>query len=97
MDWELSEYKDIKFGDFETHEKRYTKLSSDFNAINDRLNHLLQLYNNEYTPMNLVFFEDCVQHLARIARILSQERGNAMLVGVGGSGRRSMAQLGTNI
>jgi len=97
MDWELSEYKDIKFGDFETHEKRYTKLSSDFNAINDRLNHLLMLYNNDYTPMNLVFFEDCVQHLARIARILSQERGNAMLVGVGGSGRRSMAQLGTNI
>ena len=43
--------------------------------------------------MNLVFFDDCIQHLARIARILRQNRGNAMLVGVGGSGRSSMAKL----
>lgn len=47
--------------------------------------------------MNLVFFDDCIQHLARIARILRQERGNAMLVGVGGSGRSSMAKLGACI
>jgi dynein heavy chain len=47
--------------------------------------------------MNLVFFSDCIQHLARITRVLRQSRGNLLLVGVGGSGRRSMAKLGASM
>lgn len=61
------------------------------------LDQQLGLYNADNRPMNLVFFEDCIMHLAKIARILRQERGNAMLVGVGGSGRSSMAKLGASI
>jgi len=64
--------------------------------LRPKLQDLLTFYNINNTPMDLVFFEDCVQHLARIARILRQQRGNAMLVGVGGSGRRSMAMFGAS-
>jgi dynein heavy chain len=62
-----------------------------------RLDSFLEIYNSDNSPMNLVFFSDCIQHLSRIARVLAQQRGNAMLVGVGGSGRRSMARLGGSI
>ena len=95
LDWELPDFQNVIFGDFESGDGRYQKLSSVQELI-PRLNDQLAFYNLQNTPMDLVFFQDCIQHLARIARILKQQRGNAMLVGVGGSGRRSMAMFGAS-
>jgi dynein heavy chain len=39
------------------------------------------------SKMNLVFFEDALIYLCAITRILQQPRGNAMLIGVSGSGK----------
>jgi len=97
MDWEKADYVDVLFGHYEYGDNKYLKLSEP-NALIPKLEDYLESYNaSNHNQMNLIFFSDCIQHLSRIARILMTQRGNALLVGMGGSGRRSMARLAASI
>lgn len=58
----------------------------------------LEDYNESgYVAMDLVLFRYCLEHICRISRVIALERGNMMLIGVGGSGRQSVARLASSI
>lgn len=47
--------------------------------------------------MDLVLFEYAVAHLLRISRVLTLSNGHALLVGIDGTGRRSLTRLSAYI
>uniref|UniRef100_A0A3B3Y630 AAA+ ATPase domain-containing protein n=1 Tax=Poecilia mexicana TaxID=48701 RepID=A0A3B3Y630_9TELE len=73
-------------------EPRYHQ-ASDWEKLQKTLADALEHYNELHAVMDLVLFEEAVQHICRISRILEAPYGNALLVGVGGSGKQSLCRL----
>jgi dynein heavy chain, axonemal len=73
-------------------ESKYMAIK-DWNKLNKLLKEAQEGYNELVGSMNLVLFEDAMGHICRISRILEGPRGNALLIGVGGSGKQSLARL----
>lgn len=80
----------------EGHEKSYLSIK-DLGHLKNVLEQKLAEYNENVSAMNLVLFDQAMEHICRIARIIDLPVGNALLVGVGGSGKQSLAKLSSYI
>jgi dynein heavy chain len=99
LDWcQVVPTEQLVYGDFmnPNSDSRIYDEVSDFDKMKSIIEDYLVEHNAESkSPMPLVMFRNAIEHVARIARILRQPQGNALLLGVGGSGRRSMTRLAT--
>lgn len=79
-------------------EGRPYNLIKDLKLMQKKIEEYLDDYNaGSKHPMRLVMFLDACDHVNRICRVLRQPQGNALLLGVGGSGRQSLARLAAYI
>ncbi|XP_066933177.1 dynein axonemal heavy chain 2-like [Clytia hemisphaerica] len=82
------------FGDFVRGNGVYEDIV-DFKALKTFMEERLEDFNMEpgVIAMDLVLFRDAIEHVCRVIRVIGQPRGNMLLVGIGGSGRQSLAKL----
>jgi dynein heavy chain len=92
----------LVYPDGDNTKKPYIDLYCEINdrkKLKDQTETSLVEYNqiNHSKKMNLVLFNAAIEHVVKIHRIINTEYGHALLVGVGGSGRKSLTQLATFI
>ncbi|KAK2862487.1 hypothetical protein Q5P01_002020 [Channa striata] len=90
----------VLYGDFMTPgaDRKVYKLIEDKEKLVKVMEEYMEDYNQTNTAkMKLVLFMDAIEHVCRISRILRQPLGNALLLGVGGSGRQSLTNLASYI
>ncbi|KAJ8924399.1 hypothetical protein NQ315_007195, partial [Exocentrus adspersus] len=87
----------ILFGDYRNAtnegEARFYEDLLDYQAIYFLFQEIIELFNEQKGKLDIVLFNDALEHLTRIHRVLRLQRGHVMLVGVGGSGKRSLTFL----
>jgi dynein heavy chain len=74
------EYKEIN--SLEGYRAMVTSYIDEYNEINKQ-------------KINILLFQECLDNLAKLNRVLSREQGHALQVGLGGDGRRTLTRLAT--
>lgn len=81
------------------HPSFYESVTDGLPAIREKVEFLQRKFNEDskVLKLELVLFTDALCHLMRISRLLCMDRGSALLVGVGGSGKQSLTRLAAYI
>lgn len=96
---ELFEGEPLVFGDFlrfgtPEPERQYVEGEGGLASLTRLLRDYIDDYNSSTSaPLRLVFFRETVEHVTRIARCLACPNGHMLLLGLGGSGKQTLARF----
>jgi dynein heavy chain len=89
--------KPILFSDYRTalkndEPKIYEDLQ-DYQAIKSIFDEIILEYKEQYGQTEIILFNDALEHLTRIYRVLRLDRGHLLLIGTGGSGKKLLSKI----
>ncbi|GLH10278.1 AGAP001660-PA-like protein, partial [Gryllus bimaculatus] len=87
----------LLFGDFRNvlnapKQRQYEDLL-DYDAVYALVREILSKYNEKNVSLNLVLFDDVLEHFIRVHRVLRMHNGHMTLIGVTSSGKKSITHL----
>ena len=86
--------ENIIFADFLEGASSYHRIHLSLDEILSKCRDALNDHNRDSSKqLDIVIFQEAIDHIISIIRSLSMERGHSMLVGVKSSGRKSLARL----
>nr|XP_031841739.1 dynein heavy chain 10, axonemal [Nomia melanderi] len=88
----------LLFGDFRNaineEDPRFYEDLLDYEAVYSLFLEIYEDYNERnMTKLHIVLFNDALEHLTRVHRTLRMHRGHALVIGIGGSGKKSVIKL----
>lgn len=91
----FGDYSQANPTDEEAEDPRLYEEIGEYSTIRTKLDKMLEDYAFDHQPMNLVLFNDALEHVTKIHRIIRFPGGSGLLVGFGGSGKQSLTKLAT--
>lgn len=92
--------RNLFFGNYmdpDSDKKIYDEVHSDKLLI-QRMEYYLNEYNAvSKSPLSMIIFKFVIDHVSRISRVIQQDNGHVLLIGIGGSGKQSATKLATFI
>ena len=73
--------------------KYYENIVTMDNVREATTNFMNELNQSKLKHVEIVLFDDCLKNLMRVTRVIQQDMGSCMIVGVGGSGKQSLSRL----
>lgn len=97
QDSDMDKVRNLFFGSYMNRQREYAEIRDQAALENAWVGYLEDLNAVSPKPMHLVLFRFAIDHASRIARVLKQPGGHALLVGVGGSGKASLTRLAASV
>lgn len=91
----FGDYKESDPTDEEKEDPRLYEDLGSWDEVRTKMERMLEDYGFDNKPMQLVLFNDALDHVTKIHRMIRFPRGCGLLVGFGGSGKQSLTKLGT--